>query len=503
MNIESRDLRDAAGSELAARLSTRYLEEHKLIPLDVDEEGYLRVAVAGTPDPTVLDELSRLFSRDIRLISVPASELVAALMSARHSATNGVVKPSGQTRSATADDIGIDHLEALANEAPVVKLVNVLLADALRLGVSDIHLESVPDGLRVRYRIDGVLQDVSRVTETHRAAVVSRVKIMSGLDIAERRLPQDGRTRLVIGDREVDVRVSSLPALHGESIVLRVLDHGTGARSLAELGMPADVCSEFEKVLGRTSGMVVVTGPTGSGKTTTLYAALERVNSAGVKTVTIEEPVEYQIPGVIQIPVNPKVGFDFSDALRSILRHDPDVIMVGEMRDTETAEIAIQAALTGHLVFSTLHTAEAAGAVTRLADMGVAPFRVAAALQAIVAQRLVRVLCSSCAAEYEPTSAELADAPDSGNDGRRFRRAVGCEECANTGYRGRTGVYELLILSDSHKSLIAAGASLAALRSAVRKSGARSLDAAAWSLVRGGVTSIAELRRAIGSSPSA
>ncbi len=503
MSIESRDLRVAAGSALAARLSTRYLEEHKLIPLDVAEDGCLLVAASGTPDQTVVDELSRLFARDIRLVAVPATEIVAALMSVRASETPAASGLTMKSNGATADDIGVDHLEALANEAPVVRLVNVLLADALRLGVSDVHLESVPDGLRVRYRIDGVLQDISRVSEAHRPAVVSRVKIMSGLDIAERRIPQDGRTRLVIGDREVDVRVSALPALHGESIVLRILDHGTGARGLAELGMPGELRSQFEKVLGRTSGMIVVTGPTGSGKTTTLYAALERVNTAGVKTVTIEEPVEYQIPGVIQIPVNSKVNFDFPDALRSILRHDPDVIMVGEMRDAETAEIAIQAALTGHLVFSTLHTAEAAGAVTRLADMGVAHFRVAAAVQAILAQRLVRVLCKACAVEYEPGSAELADAPGSGTKMMRFRRAAGCEQCANTGYRGRTGAYELVILDDAHKALIAGGASLAALRDAVRTSGSRSLEDAAWDLVYQGVTSISELRRAIGSSSRA
>lgn len=499
MSLESRDLREAAGSELASRLSTRYLEEHKLIPLDVDRDGYLRIAAAGSPDPTVLDELSRLFERDIRVVTVPATELVAALMSAREPARNGAEVHSLNARGVSADDIAVDHLEALANEAPVVKLVNVLLVDALRLGASDVHLESVADGLRVRYRIDGVLQDVSRVTENHRAAVVSRVKIMAGLDIAERRLPQDGRTRLVIGDREVDVRVSALPALHGESIVLRVLDHGKTPRSLAELGMPADVRSKFEKVLGRTSGMVVVTGPTGSGKTTTLYAAIEQVNSPGIKIVTIEEPVEYQIPGVIQIPVNPKVDFDFSGALRSILRHDPDVIMVGEMRDSETAEIAIQAALTGHLVFSTLHTSEAAGAVTRLADMGVAPFRVAAAVQAIIAQRLVRVLCDACAEEYAPSPADIADAPRGGREGVRYRRAVGCAQCANSGYRGRTGVYELLVLSDAHQSLIASGVSLAQLRAAGRESGAGSLEQAAWELVRDGVTSIAELRRAVGS----
>lgn len=502
MSLESRDLRAAAESELASRLSNRYLEEHKLIPLEIDSEGYLQVAVAGTPDLTVLDELARLFGRDLRIVQVPATELLAALMSVKPANGNGNSAATSY-RDVRADDLAVDHLEALANEAPVVKLVNVLLVDALRLGVSDVHLESLSDGLRVRYRIDGVLQDISRVADVHRAAVVSRVKIMAGLDIAERRLPQDGRTRLVIGEREVDVRVSSLPALHGESIVLRMLDHGARPRGLEELGMPDDIRAKFEKILARTSGMIVVTGPTGSGKTTTLYAALERVNSAGVKIVTIEEPVEYQIPGVIQIPVNPKVDFDFSDALRSILRHDPDIIMVGEMRDAETAEIAVQAALTGHLVFSTLHTAEAGGAVTRLADMGVEPFRIAAAAQAVIAQRLVRLLCNNCAETYAPSAAELGDAPPGGTEKANYRRPVGCEQCAASGYRGRTGVYELLVFSEGLRSLVATGATLAQLRSAAREGGTESLEAAAWKLVRAGTTSIAELRRAVGTASEA
>ncbi|MBA3466680.1 MAG: type II/IV secretion system protein [Gemmatimonadaceae bacterium] len=502
MNLESRDLRAAAESELASRLSNRYLEEHKLIPLEIDSAGYLRVAAAGTPDQTVLDELARVFGRDLRIVQVPASELLAALMSVKPAAENGD-SATASYRDVRADDLAVDHLEALANEAPVVKLVNVLLVDALRLGASDVHLESLSDGLRVRYRIDGVLQDISRIADVYRAAVVSRVKIMAGLDIAERRLPQDGRSRLVIGEREVDVRVSSLPALHGESIVLRMLDHGARPRRLEELGMPDEIRSKFERILARTSGIVVVTGPTGSGKTTTLYAALERVNSTGVKIVTIEEPVEYQIPGVIQIPVNPKVDFGFSDALRSILRHDPDIIMVGEMRDAETAEIAVQAALTGHLVFSTLHTAEAAGAVSRLADMGVEAFRIAAAVQAVIAQRLVRLLCEACAVPYVPSAAELADAPEPDAREANYRRPAGCERCAKSGYRGRTGVYELMAFSEGERSLIAAGATLAQLRSAARENGTVALEAAAWKLVRAGATSIAELRRAVGSANEA
>jgi len=493
MSTASRDLREAASGPLASRLSPRYLEEHCLIPLGIDPDGALATAVGAPLDPTVSDELARIFKRPLRLVEVPASELIAAIMSSG--------RRSGETNGSSKDDVApelpLDDLEALANQAPVIKLVNVLLLDALRLGASDVHVESLEDGLRVRYRIDGVLQDVSRLAAQYRAAVVSRVKIMAGLNIAERRLAQDGRARIRLADRDVDVRVSTLPALHGESIVLRILDHAGHGRGLAELGMPEEILRRFERMIGRSNGMVVVTGPTGSGKTTTLYAAVARVNSAGVKIVTVEDPVEYQIDGVIQIPVNAKAGFTFSGALRSILRHDPDVIMVGEMRDLATAEIATQAALTGHLVFSTLHTNDAVSAVTRLVDMGIEPYLVAATVQGIVAQRLVRRLCDSCAESYTPEGAELAGAPPPRIDDERprFRRARGCDDCGQTGYRGRTGIYEVFQLGEKHRALIVRGATADELRSVARQDGFQSLSAAAWRAASTGVTSISELRR--------
>ena len=393
MTTGARDLREAAGGPLATRLSPRYLEEHCLIPLGVDAEGTLEIAAGKEAETSVRDELARVFQRRLRFVAVPAGEVLAAIMSAERRPDVASVRNG----SGAAPDEAIDDLEALANQAPIIKLVNVLLLDALRMGASDVHVESVADGVRVRYRLDGVLQEVSRLADQYRAAVISRIKIMAGLDIAERRMAQDGRARLRLADREVDVRVSTLPALHGESVVLRVLDHAGHGRNLSELGMAPGVREQFEQLLKRTSGIVLVTGPTGSGKTTTLYAALERVNAPGVKIVTVEDPVEYQIPGVIQIPVNPKAGFSFDGALRSMLRHDPDVIMVGEMRDRVTAELAIQAALTGHLVFSTLHTTDAASAITRLVEMGIEPYLVAATVQGIVAQRLVRMLCRNCA----------------------------------------------------------------------------------------------------------
>lgn len=472
MTTGARDLREAAGGPLATRLSPRYLEEHCLIPLGVDAEGTLEIAAGKEAETSVRDELARVFQRRLRFVAVPAGEVLAAIMSAERRPDVASVRNG----SGAAPDEAIDDLEALANQAPIIKLVNVLLLDALRMGASDVHVESVADGVRVRYRLDGVLQEVSRLADQYRAAVISRIKIMAGLDIAERRMAQDGRARLRLADREVDVRVSTLPALHGESVVLRVLDHAGHGRNLSELGMAPGVREQFEQLLKRTSGIVLVTGPTGSGKTTTLYAALARVNAPSVKIVTVEDPVEYQIPGVIQIPVNPKAGFSFDGALRSMLRHDPDVIMVGEMRDRVTAELAIQAALTGHLVFSTLHTTDAASAITRLVEMGIEPYLVAATVQGIVAQRLVRMLCRNCAKDAAP---------------------VGCEKCANTGYRGRVGIYEYLAVTDEHRAIVTGGGTLAELRAAAKRDGMQTLSEAGLAAVHAGVTTSAELMRVV------
>ena len=501
MSTGARDLREAAGSALAARLSPRYLEEHCLIPLGISDDGTLEVAVGKGLEASVGDELSRLYQRKLRAVDVPQGEVIAAIMSAtRPDAVT--TSPAVARESDSAGDSALDDLEALANQAPVIKLVNVLMLDALQMGASDIHVESTASGLRVRYRLDGVLQDVSRLADKYAAAVVSRIKIMAGLDIAERRRAQDGRARLRLADRDVDLRVSTLPALHGESVVLRILDHAGHGRGLSELGMSPRVREDFERLIARTSGMVLVTGPTGSGKTTTLYAALARVNSAGVKIVTVEDPVEYQIPGVIQIPVNPKAGFGFDTALGSILRHDPDIIMIGEMRDRATAELAVQAALTGHLVFSTLHTTDAASAITRLVDMGIEPYLVAATAQGIVAQRLVRLLCETCSEPYEPDSSEFAGGGES-TEPADYRRARGCDKCSQTGYRGRVGIYEYLPLSDEERALISRGGSLSELRAVARRGGMKSLSDAGWELIRAGRTTFSELGRVVNESHSA
>jgi general secretion pathway protein E len=494
----TRDLRAAAVSALAARLSPKYLEEHTLLPLGLAEDGTLLIAVGGPLDPAVADELRSTYGRKISPIELPAAEIQSAILSSSNESP-GELRAT-ELQSVAVEMLGpeenaIDDLRALASQAPVIKLVNVILLEALRLRASDVHLESTAQGLRVRYRIDGVLQEVSNPPRQYQTAVISRIKIMASLNIAERRLPQDGRIRLRLSDRELDLRVSTVPALHGESVVLRILDRGSGVPDLVELGMSEAILSNFVRLIGLPHGIVLVTGPTGSGKTTTLYGALRQINQSGVKIITVEDPIEYQIDGLTQIPAAVKGGLSFASALRSILRHDPDIIMVGEMRDTETAEIAIQAALTGHLVFSTLHTNDAPGGITRLADMGVEPYLIAATLRGLLAQRLVRVVCEGCAEPYEPGPELLAQvrAPVVGREA--FRRGTGCEACAGTGYRGRTGIHELLLVTDELRSRIVAGAPLDEIRTLACRQGMVSLRGDGWAKVCAGVTTVEELLR--------
>ena len=498
------DLRAAAAGAHARRLAPKYLEEHCLLPLSLTDSGDLLVAAGEPLDPTTLDELNWTYDRSIRVVLVPAAELQAAILSAQTEAALSVADAATDLRSGeltvlTEEEETIDDLQALASQAPVIKLVNVLIVEALRARASDIHLEPTADGLRVRYRVDGVLQEISRPPRQYQAAVISRVKIMAGLNIAERRLAQDGRIRLRLSDRELDMRVAITPTLHGESVVLRILDRTAGVRDLVELGLPIGVLEKLERLIAQPHGIILVTGPTGSGKTTTLYGALQRLNRQGVKIVTVEDPVEYQIDGVTQIPVHPKIGLTFGNALRSILRHDPDIIMVGEMRDRETAEIAIQAALTGHLVLSTLHTNDAPSGITRMMDMGIEPYLITATLLGVVAQRLVRVVCDSCGTVIQPAAETVAQvaagstAPDIPRP--QFRQGRGCDACAGTGYRGRTGLYELMSLNDDLRVKILDRAPLGALRATAATQGMESLRAAGWAKACAGVTTLEEVLR--------
>ena len=392
-----------------------------------------------------------------------------------------------------AEDDG--DLDSKAEDASIIRFVNQFLKDAIELRASDIHLEPFEAELRIRYRIDGVLQEVPVPAQIKRfqPAIVSRVKILSHLNIAEKRLPQDGRIKVRIEDAEVDIRVSIIPMLHGEAVVMRLLRQNSTLRGMKDLGMDARELSCFDHVLQLPHGIVLVTGPTGSGKTSTLYTALNAINDTERKIITIEDPIEYQLRGVNQIQVNEKSGLTFGRGLRSILRHDPDVILIGEIRDAETAQIAVQASLTGHLVFSTLHTNDAAGACTRLVDMGVEPYLVASSLEAVLAQRLVRVLCKQCKEVDDSPTAQTFKARLGIPASHPTYRSVGCRECRNTGFHGRHAIYEWMDSSNEIRQLILRNASTDEIRDAGRRDGMRTLAEDGWRLVRQGVTTVEEV----------
>jgi len=392
-----------------------------------------------------------------------------------------------------AEDDG--DLDSKAEDASIIRFVNQFLKDAIELRASDIHLEPFEAELRIRYRIDGVLQEVPVPAQIKRfqPAIVSRVKILSHLNIAEKRLPQDGRIKVRIEDAEVDIRVSIIPMLHGEAVVMRLLRQNSTLRGMKDLGMDARELSCFDHVLQLPHGIVLVTGPTGSGKTSTLYTALNAINDTERKIITIEDPIEYQLRGVNQIQVNEKSGLTFGRGLRSILRHDPDVILIGEIRDAETAQIAVQASLTGHLVFSTLHTNDAAGACTRLVDMGVEPYLVASSLEAVLAQRLVRVLCKQCKEVDDSPTAQIFKARLGIPASHPTYRSVGCRECRNTGFHGRHAIYEWMDSSNEIRQLILRNASTDEIRDAGRRDGMRTLAEDGWRLVRQGITTVEEV----------
>jgi general secretion pathway protein E len=392
-------------TRLSDALTAEYLEEHRLVPVARQNEQVL-VAHAGSPDPQAVAELAELFGARIQLLPAAEEELLATVRrvygSDGSTAAEFIAGYEFGTGEAADDELVAHDLEGLANQAPVVRMVNLLLGEAVEAKASDVHIEAEGRGLRVRYRVDGVLQEAPAPPPALRAAVVSRLKIMAELDIAERRLPQDGRVRLRVDGRELDVRVSTLPTLHGESVVLRLLDAQHERRGLDSLGMGADTLEAIRQFGTRPQGVLLATGPTGSGKTTTLYGLLEEISTGREKIVSVEDPVEYQFPGVAQVPVRAKGGLTFARALRSILRQDPDVLLVGEMRDPETSEICIQAALTGHLVLSTLHTNDAPSALTRLLDLGVPDYLVTSTVEMVFAQRLVRRNCPDCSEPATP-----------------------------------------------------------------------------------------------------
>ena len=503
---------------LADGLSREYLRHHRVAPRAYSANGQI-LMVAAAPGARIrecVEDLADAYGCAVHVESASASDVDALIERLATDAARGLELAAGDavgtggdalslgapTGSMAEDDAITADVRDLATQPPVVRYVNLLVRDAYAAGASDIHLEASAGGLRARMRVDGTLASAADPPPSLGRAVVSRVKLLAELDIAERRRPQDGRIRVRLEARELDLRVSTVPTMFGESVVLRLLDHGGRPVALTDLGMPDGVRAEVATLARRSHGMLLVTGPTGSGKTTTLYACLRTRDGASEKLVTVEDPVEYQLPGVTQVPVHGAAGVTFAAALRSILRQDPDVVMVGEMRDTETADVAVRAALTGHLVFSTLHTNDAVGAIPRLLDLGVPPYLVAATLDGVLAQRLVRRVCDACRTAYTPPP-ELVAGLAPGNDDASpraagpFVRGVGCPACRGTGYRGRVGLYEWLPVTATLKDVIAGGASREALRTAARSAGLRALREDAWATASAGLTTLEEVSRVV------
>jgi len=464
-----------------------------------DQHEHLLVGFVDPLDLVAYDELSRLLKRQVRIAVVPESQLVPALDRhyRRTDEITGLAKALEIDVSAAADNGAFDA-SASAESAPVVRLLQSVFEDAVQMGASDIHIEPQDGGLVIRSRVDGVLQTQTQADKRIGAALAQRLKLMAGLDISEKRLPQDGRFTVRVRDDGIDVRISTMPSHHGESVVLRLLAHGKGMRRLDEIGMPQDLLIRFHEILGRSSGMVLVTGPTGVGKTTTLYAALAEIDAERLKVITVEDPIEYRLPGLTQVQVNDKIELSFARVLRSTLRQDPDVILVGEIRDLETADIGLRAAITGHLVLSSLHTRDAISAPFRLLDMGAPAFMVASSLQAVIAQRLVRANCSNCAETHIPTPQEagwLTALAGESAASERTLRGRGCAACNGTGYVGRIGVYEMLEMN-IELAQAATRADLVEFSKLAREQmQGRTMAHRALNLVRAGATSVAEAMR--------
>ncbi len=480
----------------------RFIHREAMFPI-AQQNGTLKVATSDPFNLYPLDELSVATGKTIVPVLARRSEIAKLIknhLGVGSETVKGLLAQRGDDEMQVIDQLESDgsELSELAQEPSVVRLVNEILLEALESRASDVHIESEETSLSVRYRIDGILHQQHMPPEINqfRAAIISRLKIMARLNIAERRLPQDGRIQLKVAGREVDVRVSVIPMIHGEGLVLRLLDKGSMEFKLEKLGMEGDLYRIFQELIRLPHGIILVTGPTGSGKTTTLYSALLEIRSPETKIITTEDPVEYQLQGINQIQVHSKIGLTFAHSLRSILRHDPDIVLIGEIRDLETAENAIQASLTGHLVFSTLHTNDAAGAFTRLVDMGVEPFLVSSTVEAVMAQRLVRTLCPACKQSYHPKREDLPkDFPHAELADRPLYRAIGCRHCRQYGYQGRLGLFELLVSTEEIRQLAHDRASTWAISRAAMDQGMRTLRQDGWRKVLDGRTTIDEVLR--------
>ena len=488
--------------EVIEKMDSTTARSYSVIPIEYDA-GKLTVAMADPNNFRALDELHMLLGCEVQAAVADPAAVVRALDKyyAHAESVEAVISELDTTAEWIAEheeSIDLEDIRTMSESQPVKKLLNLVLLQAIRDSASDIHFEPFEDEFKMRYRIDGVLYEMVPPPRHIALAVASRIKVMANLDIAERRVPQDGRIELTVGGKPVDLRVSVLPTMFGESVVLRVLDRTQVELDITKVGLRDEEQKSLDGLIHAPNGIVIVTGPTGSGKTTTLYSALSAINDVETKIITTEDPVEYDIEGLMQVQINPEIGLTFARCLRHILQQDPDVILVGEIRDIETAQIAIHASLTGHLVFSTLHTNDAPTAITRLLDLGVEPYLLTATLEAIVAQRLVRRVCTHCRAEFEPTEDmlwELNLTPEEVR-GRTFYFGKGCDLCNNTGYKGRTGIFEIMTIDDPLRDLILAGSSTNVIRDEAKKRGMRTLRDSGLMSVYDGITTIEEIVRA-------
>jgi type IV pilus assembly protein PilB len=493
--------------EVLQLVSNTMAQLYRIVPVELNGE-LLTIASYEPQKLHIADELKVLLGLSVRVVVATEAEIAKFIKKNFEDEDSilGLIEQADADADLKAaskldfDKIDITSAEALAESAPVRKLLNMVLLMAVKENASDIHFEPFEDKFRIRIKADGVLQEIPDPSPHLAFAITTRIKVLANLDIAERRLPQDGRIELLSGGNPVEFRVSVLPTLFGESVVMRVLDRGVVSLNLEKLGMDADILASFRQLIHRPNGIILVTGPTGSGKTTTLYSALTELNDIEEKLITTEDPVEYDIDGIVQVPIDSDIGVTFAAALRAILRQDPDRILVGEIRDTETAEIAVQAALTGHMVFSTLHTNDAPSTMTRLRDMGVPPFLITATVEAIMAQRLVRKICGNCKEEIQPDADMLADLELTSDEviGKKFYRGKGCDACKGTGYKGRLGLYEFMVMNDELRDLVARNASTEELRDAARKHGMITLrDSGMRSMFLGATTADEVIRETI------
>jgi type IV pilus assembly protein PilB len=487
----------AVDGSAVGRVPGPVCRRHSAMPIGF-EEGRLLVAMADPANVFAIDDIRSLTGMDVKPVVATRADVAAAID--RYYRADSDMDDLTAVLDAQDEEDDLSKVKEIVEDAPIVKYVNLLITQAIQDRASDIHLEPTETDLRVRFRIDGVLHEVMRSPKAIQSGVISRLKIMADINIAERRVPQDGRLSVNAHGRKVDLRVATLPTVWGEKVVMRILDNSTARLDLTDLGFSEDNFERYSRSFTKPYGMILVTGPTGSGKSTTLYATLNIVSRPEVNVITVEDPVEYRLPGINQVQTNNKAGLTFASALRSILRSDPDIVLIGEIRDHETGQIAVEAALTGHLVLSTLHTNDAPSAITRLTEMGIEPFLVGSALDAVLAQRLARRLCSKCKESYTPTQESLVQARFPWQDGQplpELFRPVGCSVCAKTGYKGRLALHEVMLVSEEVERLAVERASATAIETVARREGMRTLREDGMDKVLGGVTSLDEILRVV------